>query len=179
MSQIWLNSRTFIWTETAREFYHLTSEKTLENSTDWVKRKLRFFSLSLFLSPETKNAEMSSALSLCLLCFLFLFLFLIEIELSICFSFAFFVLFRCFGNGGEIGGCRMWPPSIPPHKVLPVRTSGWDTGLRRERVRGCPVGPVRSTAGIPCRSEFAEKTKRRWERGVRLCVFEKNQRRYC
>ena len=43
-------------------------------------------------------------------------------------------------------------------------------------MKGCPVGPVRSAAGIPCRSEFAEKTKRRWERGVRVCVFEKKQR---
>ena len=90
---------------------------------------------------------------------------------------------------GEIGGCCMWSPSIPPHKLLPVRTSGWDAGLRSlrsESERGYPVGLVRSAATARgCRrfhltraywSEFAEKTKTKVEemreRHEAVCVWE-------
>ena len=67
---------------------------------------------------------------------------------------------------GEIGGCCMWPPSIPPHKLLPVRTSGWDMGLRcLRRERGCPHVPD-SLAGL---SLLRKWRLRLWERGMRLC----------
>ena len=91
----------------------------------------------------------------------------------------------------EISGCCMWPLSIPSHKLLPIRTLGWDSGLRSlrsERERGCPVGPVRSAAATrgrrwfhltrACRSEYAEKTKTKVEemreRREAVCVWEEN-----
>ena len=81
---------------------------------------------------------------------------------------------------GEIGGCYMWPPSIPPHKLLPVRTSGWDTGLRclrRER-QG-----LSTCTGFSCRSEFAQKMKvkavRERREAVWVCLRRRKRLNMC
>ena len=91
---------------------------------------------------------------------------------------------------GEIDRYCMWPPSIPPHKVLPVRTSEpqvetqvW--GVWGEREWGAVqlvrwdrrllhVAAVDSASQDLAGLSLLRKQRwRRWDRGVRLCVFEK------
>ena len=81
---------------------------------------------------------------------------------------------------GEIGGCCMWPPSIPPHKISPIWVSQKTKveEMRERREAGLCVFEKRSY-----RSEFAQKMKvvavRERHEAVWVCLRRRKRLSVC